>query len=43
LGQIWGVIFSPYTGNLEGKLRTLRRPSLRGRETPFLFFCDCED
>jgi hypothetical protein len=41
-GQPWGVIFSPYTWNLQGKFRYLRWSSLGGIELPFFFFCDCE-
>jgi hypothetical protein len=43
LGQTWEVVFSPYTWNLEGKLRNLQRPPFRGIEMPFLFLCNCED
>jgi hypothetical protein len=43
LGQILGVIFSPYTWNLEGKLRNLKRPLFRGIRMPFLFLGNCED
>jgi hypothetical protein len=42
-GQTWGVIISPYTWNLEGKLRNLRRPPFRDIEPPFLFLCNRED
>jgi hypothetical protein len=38
-----GVIFSPYTWNLKGNLRNLRRHSFRSTESPFLFLCDHEE
>jgi hypothetical protein len=38
-----GVIFSPYTWNLEGKLRNLKRTPFKGIEPRFLLLCSCED
>jgi hypothetical protein len=42
-GPDLGGYLLPYTWDLEGKLRNLRRPSLKGIEMPFLFLCDRED
>jgi hypothetical protein len=41
--QTWEVIFNPYTWNLEGKFKDLKRPPLRGIELPFLLLCNRED
>jgi hypothetical protein len=42
-GPDLGGIFSPYTWNLEGKLRNLKRPPFRGIGLPFLLLCNHED
>jgi hypothetical protein len=43
LGPTWGVIFSTYNWNPEGKLRNLRRPPFRDIQLPFFFLCNRED